>query len=111
MKVIFHFFTTMKVNMSPNVPDVSQYRMQHHRDFILDLALSYKPMPYYVIKEGVRVPRPGMNMTPTFTLGYRKAIPAEGFETDFDLVTLGVKQLLKTGRESKIEYAVDDGVF
>ncbi len=107
----FSFFYNDEREYEPNVPDVSQYRMQHHRDFILDLALSYKPMPYYVIKEGVRVPRPGMNMTPTFTLGYRKAIPAEGFETDFDLVTLGVKQLLKTGRESKIEYAVDAGYF
>jgi hypothetical protein len=107
----FSFFYNDEREYESNVPDSGNYRMQNHRDFLLDIALSYKPMPYYVIKDGVRVPRPGMNMTPTFTLSYRKAIPADGFDTDFDLVTLGVKQLFKTGRESKMEYAVDAGYF
>ncbi len=107
----FSFFYREQREYKPNEPDVKAYRMQNHRDLLVDFALSYKPMPYYIIKDGVRVPRRGMNMTPTFTLQWKKAIPAGSFDTDFDLVTLGVKQLIKPGHEASLEYLVETGYF
>jgi hypothetical protein len=107
----FSFFYNDEREYESNVPDAGNYQMENHRDLLLDLSLSYKPMPYYVIKDGVRVPRPGMNMTPTFTVNWKKAIQSGSFKSDFDLVTLGIKQLFKTGRESKLEYAFETGYF
>ncbi len=107
----FSFFYKDARGYESNVPDVSDFRMQNHEDLFVDFALSYKPMPYYVIKDGVRVPRRGMNMTPTFTLKWKKAIPTGIFDTDFDLATLSVKQLIKPGRETSLEYVVEAGYF
>jgi len=107
----FSFFYRDEREYKLNVPDNSNFEMQNHRDFLFDISLTYKAMPYYVVKEGIKVPRYGMNMTPAFTLGYKKAIPLNGFDSDFDLISISVKQKLKVGHKSNISYMVEGGYF
>lgn len=107
----FSFFYSDEREYKLNVPDNASFKMQNHRDFLFDISLTYKAMPYYVVKDGIKLPRFGLNMTPAFTLGYKKAIPLNGFDSDFDLLTIGMKQKLKVGQKSSIAYTVGGGYF
>ncbi len=107
----FSFFYRESRAYRSNIPDVESYTMADHGNLQLDFTLSYKPSPYYFIKDGVKIPRAGFNNTPTMFLGYKKGIPAPGFETDFDLVKIGISQKLKSGLRSTIQYNFEAGYF
>lgn len=107
----FSFFYRESRTYKSNVPDADSYTMADHGNLQFDLTLSYKPAPYYYIKDGVKIPRPGFNSTPNIFLGYKKGIPAPGFETDFDLVKIGIYQKLKSGLRSTINYNIEAGYF
>jgi hypothetical protein len=107
----FSFFYRENRTYKPNIPDAESYTMADHGNLQLDFTLSYKPVPYYFIKDGVKIPRPGLNNTPTMFLGYRKGIPAPGFDTDFDLIKIGISQKLKSGLRSTLQYKFETGYF
>ena len=107
----FSFFYRVSRTYKPNIPDAEAYTMADHGNLQLDFTLSYKPAPYYFIKDGVKIPRPGFNNTPTMFIGYRKGIPAPGFDTDFDLIKIGISQKLKSGLRSTIQYNLESGYF
>ena len=107
----FSFFYTDSREYSPNIPDNPDFLMEDHRDAKLEISISYQPMPYYYIKNGKKVPRPGMNNTPVFSFNYNKAIPFEDLDTDFDLMTIGMNQKVNTGKKSNIEYSFAAGYF
>jgi len=95
----------------PNIPDAESYIMADHGNLMLDFTLSYKPAPYYYIKNGVKISRPGFNNFPTLFIGYRKGIPAPGFDTDFDLIKIGISQKIKSGLRSTLQYNFEAGYF
>ncbi|MCO5264750.1 MAG: DUF5686 and carboxypeptidase regulatory-like domain-containing protein [Lentimicrobium sp.] len=107
----FSFFFNKSRDYMPNIPENMNFRMQAHQDLMINFRLSYKPIPYYTIQNGIKIPRKGMNQTPEFSLGYRKAIPAKGFDSDFDLLTMGIAQKYATGKQSNIEYLFEAGYF
>ncbi|MDO9256632.1 MAG: DUF5686 and carboxypeptidase regulatory-like domain-containing protein [Bacteroidales bacterium] len=107
----FSIFYSESRTYKPNIPEADSYTMADHRNFQLDFTLSYKPAPYYFIRDGVKIPRPGMNNTPTLFVGYKKGIPVPGFETDFDLIKLGIHQKVKSGLRSTIQYNFEAGYF
>lgn len=107
----FSFFYNKQREYKANIPENPGYRLQNHRDFLIDIVLSYKPMPYYVIKDGIKVPRPGMNNAPTYSAAWKKAVPFDGFDSDFDLLTFGLKQNFSVGKKAGIKYAFEVGCF
>jgi len=107
----FSFFYRESRTFKLNIPNAELYTMVDHRNLQLDFTLSYKPAPYYFIKDGVKIPRSGINNTPTMFIGYRKGIPAPGFDTDFDLIKIGISQKLKSGLRSTIQYNFEVGYF
>ena len=107
----FSIFYSKSRTYRPNIPDAASYTMADHHNLLLDLTLFYKPAPYYYIKDGVKIPRSGLNNTPTIFIGYKKGIPAPGFETDFDLIKIGIDQKLKSGLRSTIQYNFEAGYF
>ncbi len=107
----FSFFYTESRKYKPNLPDAELYNMADHKNLQLELTLSYKPIPYYFIKEGVKIPRPGFNNYPTLFVGYKKGIPSGDFDSDFDLIKLGILQQLKSGLKSTINYTFEAGYF
>jgi len=107
----FSFFYRESRTYKPNIPEAESYTMADHGNLQLDFALSYKPAPYYYYREGVKIPRPGLNNTPTMFIGYQKGIPAPGFDTDYDLVKIGISQKLKSGLRSTINYSFEAGYF
>ncbi|MFH1121049.1 MAG: DUF5686 and carboxypeptidase regulatory-like domain-containing protein [Bacteroidota bacterium] len=107
----FSFFYNEKREYKPNVPDNPHYRFANHREFISEIVLTYKPTPFYVIREGIRTPRPGMNQTPEFSLSWRKGIPVGGFETDFDLVHFCIDHKFRTGLKGNFGYILNAGYF
>jgi hypothetical protein len=107
----FSFFYRENRTYKTNIPDAVSYTMADHGNIQVDITLTYKPAPYYFIKDGVKIPRPGMNNTPTLFVGYKKGIPVSGFETDFDLIKLGIHQKVKSGLRSTIQYNFEAGYF
>lgn len=95
----------------PNTPDDSPYTMDDHHNLQIEMNLSYKPAPYYFIKDGVKIARPGMNNSPTYFLGYKKGIPVARFKTDFDLLKAGLYQQVKSGLRSQLSYKAEAGYF
>ena len=107
----FSVFYTESKMYKPNIPDATSYIMADHGNLQFEFTLSYKPAPYYYFKNGVKIPRPGLNNAPTMFVGYKKGIPAPGFETDFDLIKTGIYQKVKTGLRSSIQYNFEAGCF
>ena len=98
---------TFKLN-SDGIPPES---MANHRNLQFVISISYKPSPFYYVKDGYKVARPGLNKAPTFNLFYAKGLPVAGFDTDFDLLKLKVNQNVSTGRRSSFSYVAEGGYF
>ena len=94
-----------------NIPAVSSYSMADHGNLQFETTLTYRPVPYYYIKDGLKIPRPGLNNTPTFFAGYKKGIPSGGFKTNFDFIHSGLSQTLKSGLRSQLSYSLEAGYF
>lgn len=107
----FSLFYRESRSFRQNVPDHPQFRFVNHRDYIAEVAVSYKPMPFYVIREGERIPRPGMNETPEFFLAWRKALPLDKDASDFDLIHGGIDHRFRTGLSGNISYSMHAGYF
>jgi len=107
----FSFFYTDQREFKPNIPDNPGYRFNNHRDLLASITLTYKPIPYYVIRDGAKVPRPGMNQTPELSISWRKGIPVGDFDSDFDLVHLGIDHKFRTGLKGNFRYNINAGYF
>jgi hypothetical protein len=107
----YSFFYRDEREFSSNVPDAENYLMSDHRDFVLSLNFSWKPMPFYVIKNGRKVPRPGLNNGPEFRINYKKALPLDPYYSDYDFVSAGISQQLTAGQNASIHYAFETGSF
>lgn len=107
----YSFFFRDEKDFKPNIPDNFDYRMENHQDLSLQLSLTYKPMPFYFIKEGVKQPYPRFSDTPEFILTYRKGMPLEPFDTDYDLLKMTVQQQKRLGTYNRLNYRFEAGYF
>ncbi|HOP13354.1 MAG TPA: DUF5686 family protein, partial [Lentimicrobium sp.] len=107
----FSFFYKDSRSFSPNIPASPLYRMERHRDLIFEMELTYKPMPFYYIKDGVKVPRRGLNRAPEFFAGIRKAIPSGSFTADFTVLHAGLRQEVATGPGERLKLEAEYGKF
>ena len=102
------FFKKSK-DYEPNVPEHKDYAMESHRDLSFEIALKFKPVKYYYIKNGVVVPYRNLNNTPDFTLSWRKGLTL--MDTDYDLVSFKVEHRIPFGGRNEINYKLDAGYF
>lgn len=107
----YSFFYRDSRSFSLNEPDNVNYRMESHRNVSFDINLIYKPTPYYYYVKNKKMPRPGMNDTPSFSLSWIKGMRIAGGNTDFDLLKAGISQHKKVNRMSFINYSVEAGAF
>ncbi|KAF0200947.1 MAG: hypothetical protein FD170_3109 [Bacteroidetes bacterium] len=107
----FSFFYKDSRDFKANIPDNSIYKMERHRDLQLDLELSWKPTPYYFIKEGVKIARRGLNKAPEFFVKYNKAFKVGSFDTDFDLFRTGLRQEFSLGIDGTVRYEAEFGKY
>lgn len=107
----FSLFYRDSREYDPNLPDNPGYLMERHRDMILNMEFSFKPMPFYFIKDGVKVARPGLNRAPEFFAGFRKAIPAGSFTSDYTRVDLGLRHWVSTGPGEQLSYEAAFGKY
>lgn len=107
----YSFFYRDEREFSSSVPESDNYRMTTHRDFVLNLNFSWKAMPFYVIKNGRKVPRPGLNNGPEFRINFKKALPIDPYYSDYDFVSAGISQRLRAGQNASIHYDFETGGF
>lgn len=107
----FSFFFKGEKDFKDNIPDNQNFRMDRHRDLLMDVLFSWQPTPFYYIKDGEKLARKGLNNLPVFFVQYKKSIPVDEFYTDFDFVKVGVFQSLNVGFKEKLKYEVEAGKF
>lgn len=107
----FSFFYKDSRDFKSNIPDNSLYKMERHRDLKLDVEFSWKPTPYYFIKDGVKIARRGLNKAPEFFVKYNKAFKVGSFDTDFDLLRTGLRQEFSFGIVGAVRYEVEMGKY
>ncbi len=104
------FFRDTK-DYKPNIPENPKYFMQNHQDFTTEFSVSYKPMPYYYIKDGIKVPYYGLNDYPEITFSWIKGLPLSYFDTDYNMFKLSVKHQMTLGMNNNLNYMVEGGYF
>ncbi len=107
----FSLFFRNKKDFDENIPDSPDYTMELHRDLLIDVLFKWQPNPFYYIKDGQKIARSGLNSSPLFYVQFKKAIPVEGFYTDFEELKIGVLQQFYTSVEDKLQYKVEAGKF
>lgn len=107
----FSFFYKDSRSFSPNIPASPLYQMERHRDLIFEMVLTYKPMPFYYIKDGVKVPRRGLNRAPELFAGIRRAIPSGSFTTDYTMLHAGLRQEVATGPGEWLKIEAESGKY
>ncbi|MBW6492199.1 MAG: DUF5686 and carboxypeptidase regulatory-like domain-containing protein [Lentimicrobium sp.] len=107
----FSFFYRNSREFKENIPDNQYYSMDRHRDLLLDAEFSWKPAPYYFVKDGVKIARRGLNTSPEFYVKYQKAFLNKSFGTDFDLLRMGVRQKFNLGVEGNLLYQLEFGKY
>lgn len=107
----YSFFFKDNKEFEPNIPENLYYRMRNHQDLSVELSLKYKPVPFYYIKDGVKVARYRFSDTPEFSLTWRKGIPSGSFDTDYDVLKFAVQQQKHLGSANRLNYMVETGYF
>lgn len=107
----FSLFFKGQKDFSPNVPYNARYRMTDHQDMSVQLILKYKSMPYYYLRNGVKVPHKRLNDTPEFSITWKKGLPLGFFDTDYDLVKLAISQQKLLGLSDQLNYRFEAGFF
>lgn len=107
----FSLFFKKKRDFDENIPASPDYVMERHRDLLFDVLFTWQPSPYYYKKDGQKVARKGFNDSPTFFVQYKKAIPVDGFYTDYEQIKIGLLQDFYTGPQDKLQYKVEAGKF
>jgi len=107
----FSFFYRDSREYSENIPLNEHYLMVEHNDLNLSFGFTYKPMPYYVLKNGVKSPRAGMNQTPVISLFYKKAIRTHSLSSHYNLLSATIGQQVRINRHSRFQYTVSGGGY
>lgn len=107
----FSLFFKNKKDFEENIPGSSDFAMERHRDLLIDVLFKWQPTPFYYIKDGQKIARNGLNSSPTFYMQYKKAIPVDGFYTDFEQLKVGILQQFYTGPQDKLQYKLEAGKF
>ncbi|HLO90138.1 MAG TPA: DUF5686 and carboxypeptidase regulatory-like domain-containing protein [Lentimicrobium sp.] len=107
----YSFFYKDSKEYEPNVPDNFNYRMKDHQDLSLEFGLTYQPMPFYYVKNGIKVPYQRFNDRPEFSLLYTKGIPLGMFDTDYDLLKLIIQQQKRLGIYNRLNYRFEAGYY
>jgi hypothetical protein len=93
---------------TPNDPvniEIPDTGFPTHQATILQLGVNYRPFIRYRVRNGRK--SQVTEGTPEFKLRYRKGMG----DTDFDFLSLGVKQSVRVGIRGKLGYAVSGGAF
>lgn len=107
----YSFFYRDKKEYEPNIPENPLYKMANHQDFSFEVAVKYKPMPFYYIKNGVKQPYWQYNDYPEFKLTWRKGLPVGMFDTDYDLLSFEVRHQKRLGMTNFFNYKIEAGYF
>ncbi len=107
----YSFFYKGVKEFEPNIPVNPDFFMTLHQDFTIELALKYKAMPYYFIKEGMKIPYYRFDNSPEFSLSWIKGIPVGIFDTDYDQIKLSVFQQQRLGLSNRMNYRFEAGYF
>jgi len=107
----YSFFFRDEKDFKPNIPENIDYRMANHQDLSAELSLIYRPMPYYYIKDGIKVPYDRFNDFPEYTFSYLKGIPLKPFDTDYDVLRLNIRQQKRLGTYNRLNYMFETGWF
>lgn len=107
----YSFFFKNEKDYKPNIPDHADYEMDDHQDLSLELTLKYKPMPYYYIKDGKKVPYYKFSDTPEYIASWRKGFAVGPFDTDYDLIKVAVQHQKRLARNSMLNYKFEAGYF
>lgn len=107
----YSFFYKGVKEFEPNIPDNPDYLMTLHQDFSAEVTLKYKAVPYYFIKDGMKIPYYRFDNSPEFSLTWRKGIPVGIFDTDYDLVKVAMYQQQRLGLSDRLNYRFEAGYF
>lgn len=107
----FSFFFKDKKEFDSNIPDNKLFSMEDHHNLKMELMIIYQSMPYYYIKDGERVPRPRMNETPEFFVGWEKSFRFDRFYARYDFLKAGMQHKISLGLMSKLTYKAEVGTF
>lgn len=107
----YSFFYKGVKEFAPNIPVNPDYLMALHQDLTLELTLKYKAMPYYFLKEGMKIPYYRFDNSPEFSLTWIKGIPLGIFDTDYDQIKLSVFQQQRLGLSGRLNYKFEAGYF
>lgn len=97
---------------TPNRPATSELAdtgFPNHQALLWDLNFTLTPWQKYAIRNGQK--RYWYNNGPTFTLGFRRAIPTSDLSPDYTLLQGGIRHTLDISPRSGLQYAVNGGGF
>ncbi|MDR1866412.1 MAG: DUF5686 and carboxypeptidase regulatory-like domain-containing protein [Bacteroidales bacterium] len=109
----FSFFYRSSRDYSPNIPEHDDFagHFTDHTHVAFSVHLNYTPRFYYRIDKSRRKRMVGSDF-PTLLAGWKKGVKgALGSHSDFDLLTAGVTQRVKTGVMQQLQYTVHGGMF
>ncbi len=107
----YSVFYRKSKEFEPNIPDNPVFAMTDHQDLTTEIALRYKPAPFYYISNGVKKTYRRFNDYPEYSLIWKKGIPAGIFDTDYDLIKAVVHQQKRLGIKNRLNYRVEAGYF
>jgi hypothetical protein len=97
---------------TPNRPDNTELAntgFATHQALFWNVNFTLRPWQKYAIRNGQK--RYWYNNGPTFTAGFRRAIPVDELSPDYTLLEGGIRHNLDTGPRSGLQYAVTGGGF
>ncbi len=100
----FSFFYRDERIYGENKPSNANYIMGNHSDLILDAEFSYRHFRYYFIKDGIKIPRRGLNRSPEYFVSFKKAFVNYPLSSDFTLLRLGLRQDYYFSSGSNLKY-------
>jgi hypothetical protein len=89
--------------------ELADTRFPFHQSLVVGLGIDYQPWQKYRINRGRK--RPIASTSPSFTLNYKKGIPALDGDTDFDYLETGVKYNFKLGVRGRLGFDLTVGKF
>lgn len=107
----YSFFYKKEKEFEPNIPVNPDYVMTLHQDLTIELTLKYKAMPYYFIRDGIKIPYYKYDNSPEFSLTWIKGIPIGMFDTDYDQIKASVFQQQRLGMSNRLNYRFEAGYF
>ncbi|MGB3617114.1 MAG: DUF5686 and carboxypeptidase regulatory-like domain-containing protein [Catalinimonas sp.] len=100
---------TYEPNVAAPNAEVGVGDVPRHQALTTTVGVSWTPAQRYYLRRGRK--RVVGSDYPTFGLRYRRGLPVGDGDTDFDVLTLDVRQEFRAGRRGQVRYAARGGAF